>query len=321
MIFKIDNEKQKDKEIEKFLDYIGYYPNLYKNEERTKIESKIINYIGEVNVSYNKQYVEEKVYGDAVKQNNGYFRIRYTTGEGKDADKFKAVHELGHVFLTATNFSSEKYHNSMPAQGPCKFDLILNDFYGLEIAEGTINFLAQIAILKKDYSEYMDMYLMEGGSLFKKDHYKPVEEVARLLTIASVNCYDKDPAKKYSELILTDEFNSENGSLFINSAINNDFEFEKEYDKLMGIEGACLNLYEDIKKIHEQSVKEENLDKELIEKVLNNIYIYYNKRIQENMVKGYADSEHYGELIEKFSEKIESVKEKLKVKIGEKHDL
>lgn len=304
MIFKTSDEEKKDEEIEKFLTYLEYYPNLFEQKKQVKIESHIYNFIGEINIKINSTYVDDEIYGDAIKQENNMFKIRYTSGKNKEADKFAAIHELGHVLLTPKDNYSY-YNQSISAQGPCKYNKNLHDFYGIGILEGTVNMLAKLAIIRQDYNKWIEEYLRNGRCDFKKNRYIILEEISRLLTIASVPCYDEDPVNHLSRLIKNKNIDDIESSTYLNSCFNNDFEFEKEYNNLLKNNYTCFELYRDIDIIHNQLMNEEKTNKELIREIILKIELYYRLKLEKEMVNNRIDSNKFKLLETTFSNYIE----------------
>lgn len=305
MKFQTSDPTKRDQEIEKFITYLGYYPNLFESKKQVQIESHIYNYIGEIDIKNNSNYIEDELYGDAIKQENNQFRIRYATGEGRDADKFSAIHELGHILLTPIQDNNERYNESIPAQGPCKYDTHLNEFYGLGILEGTVNVLAKLSIIKQDYNDLLEEYLKNGGCNLKRNSYKPLEEIARLLVIASTPCYTEDPAIYLSNLVKNQKIDDEKSSTYLNSCLNNDFEFEKEFDRLFSNGYTFSKLCNDIDIIHKQVMNKESIDINLMRDILLKIDSYYHLKVEQEIINGRIDSDKLELLETNFDNYIE----------------
>jgi len=313
MIFITSDETKKDEEIEKFITYLGYYPNLFDEKKQTKIESHIYNYIGEINVKNDSTYVEEGVYGDAIKQENNKFKIRYASGEGKQADRFAAIHELGHVLLTPKD--KYEYNNQfVSAQGPCKYNTNLHELYGLGILEGTVNVIAKITIIKQDHNKYLEEYLNNGGCDFKKNRYKPLEEIARLLVIASTPHYNEDPVDYLISLIRNQRIDDEKSSSYLNSCFNNDFSFEKEFDKIFNNNYTCYELFKDIDIIYNQLMKNKTYNKEQTREIILKINSYYYRKLQQQLINGRIDSDKLEQLENNFNNHIEKVLDNLGIR-------
>lgn len=317
MNFETSNPSKRDKEIEKYINYLGYYPNLFEQERQVEIERHIYNFIDEIYVKTDSVYLEDGFYGDAIKKENDKFRIKYVSGEGRDADKFAALHELGHVLLTPSKDNNCRYQNAMPSQGPCKYDTYLHEFYGLGIDEGTINMLANISILKADCPQFLEDYIKKGICCFKVSSYRPLEEIARLLTIASLPC-NENPTSYFATIIKNQKIADKESSTYLNSCLNNDFSFEKEFNQLFNDNYACYNLYKDIDKIHEQIMKKTEIDKKLLKNIFLKINSYYTRKVHQEIISGKLDIDKQEILQTNFNNYIEKVFNNLNIERGKK---
>ena len=319
MNFITSDPTKKDQEIDKFITYLGYYPNLFEQKKQISVESHIYNFIGEINVKINSTYVDDELYGDAIKQDNNQFRIRYTSGKNKEADKFSAIHELGHVLLTPKD--NYIYHNqSVSAQGPCKFNNNTRKFYGIGILEGTVNVIAKLAIIIQDYNKLIEEYLKNGRCDFKQNRYVPLEEIARLLTIASVPYYHEEPVNHLTKLIRNQNIDDIKSSTYLRSCFNNDFEFEKEYNNVFKNNHTCFELYSDIDVIYHQLMNKEEIDKELIKDIILRIESYYHLKLQKEVINGKVDSNKLEMLESAFSSHINKVFNNLRIEREKKRN-
>lgn len=284
-----------DQERQTFLIYLSYYSRLFGHNQCSIVENQIYDKIGQVNINSLKEPVIE----------NGKLNIGYEVGKGKDVDKYSALNEMGHALLLSSSDNNCSYNNSLPFLGPCKYILSLDEYYGKGIEVGTVSMLANMAILKNDYPSYLESYIKTGRNCFKKNEYKLMEDLARLLSIASVPLCD-NPADYLVDCISNSKINDNSSSLYLRSCLNNDFGFESDFNKLFEDSYACYNLFKDIDILYRQ-VPSKRIEFDLLQSVALRINSYYMRRIEQYLIMGKVDSNKFDELISEFNGYVESI--------------
>lgn len=295
MEFISNNPDMCDQERQKFLVYLSYYSRLFDRNQCSRVENQIYDKIGRVNINSLKEPVIE----------NGKLNIGYEVGKGKDVDKYSALNEMGHALLLSSSDNNCSYNNSLPFLGPCKYISSLDEYYGKGIEVGTVSMLANIAILKNDYPSYLDSYIKTGRNCFKKNEYKLMEDLARLLSIASIPLCN-DSADDLVNCISNSKINDNSSSLYLRSCLNNDFGFESDFNKLFEDSYACYNLFKDIDILYRQ-VPSKRIEFDLLQSVVLRINSYYMRRIEQYLIMGKVDSNKFDELISEFNGYVESI--------------
>lgn len=169
------------------------------------------------------------------------------------------------------------------------------------IEDGTLTFLTNIASLQEQSPEKLRQYLELGAN---SETINLEEEVARLLTIASLDNYQISPIENIMNSIYVEGISNIKSS-FLTSALNKTTEFEKEYDNFF-TEGSFSNFVTNIDEASSGNKEE------LIDSVFNQITIYYSKRLDQNIKDKKLDLRYYEPLTNWFEYSLNATKERIK---------
>lgn len=175
---------------------------------------------------------------------------------------------IWHFYLLSKGNFNCTYNNSVPYEGLSK----IADgkyYYGNAINSFLIDFFRNISSMN---TSQLRRYLINGDSNIMR-------EIARLLMLVSVNDFGNIPAFIILDSIrfggLSDDSSLSN---LINSFINNNFEFEREFDSYLG-NGQCQFLFSQIDELSSKFSTELVIDKDLLEGIINSIKMYYSRKI------------------------------------------
>lgn len=169
------------------------------------------------------------------------------------------------------------------------------------IEDGTLTFLTNIASLQEQSPEKLRQYLELGAN---SETINLEEEVARLLTIASLDNYQISPIENIMNSIYVEGISNIKSS-FLTSALNKTTEFEKEYDNFF-TEGSFSNFVTNIDEASSGNKEE------LIDSVFNQITIYYSKHLDQNIKDKKLDLRYYEPLTNWFEYSLNATKERIK---------
>jgi hypothetical protein len=279
MIFNVDKKLNNTSEKEKLKDGIENWSILFDGNNRNKKLKHICKDIDSVTAIYNDENLKKRNYGDVSLNENCKFDVSYDINGDDETDEFARTNAFGYILLIAPYDEINTYINSESAIGPCHYDKKEDRLYGEKLAEGTTNMLTKICILKKYDPNYLEKYLKYGDFDNKIDENKFAEEMARLLSIASIDFYGRDAVHQYVRIV-----NSEDGlnsdlmcSGFINSAINNDFVFEREYNLLS--KRTYKSLCDEIDEIEDNHNKTRIYDYEMVSDCIEQVQEYYGRKV------------------------------------------
>ena len=166
-----------------------------------------------------------------IKGKNNKYSIQCNAGCDKDIE-YNVIKSLCKVLMTVRNGQEVICKHSKSAIGPEHYGIDDKKVYGKSLAHGTANLLTKMAMIKSQCPDLMEAYLEIGIFDTKENRWSFSEEVARKLTLGSLNYYDSDVNSKYATAVVSEEgLNSNINSLFLTSAIKNDFEFENDFNK------------------------------------------------------------------------------------------
>lgn len=175
---------------------------------------------------------------------------------------------IWHFYLLNKENVNCTYNNSVPYEGLSK---ISNGkyFYGTAINSFFIDFFRNIADM--DISQ-LRRYLINGDSNIMR-------EIARLIMLASINNFGNIPSFIMLDYIKVGGMGDDSSfSNLVNSFINNNFEFEIEFDSYLG-NGQCQLLFSQIDELSSKFSTELVIDKVLLRDIINSIKMYYSRKI------------------------------------------
>ena len=298
MKFIISKKSNTDIEVKKFFTYLDYYPEIYSATKKNKIRNNIYNKIDEVNIKRNLT-MNNNITKEEKKQSN---KVSYIVGNGPILDKFNAIKDIGRILLEKEEKSFDYYNNYTCPNGVLRKDALTGEIYGNYLNNGSISILSKIAILKKDYESELTNFIEKGGhdfSIGRSDCLS--EDIARLLFIVSTPNNKGNKSKYITKYIKEEGIDYEFGSLYFNSFLNGNFDFERDFDKKLGI-GSYLNLFKNIDRL-----EEEKDNHEILESIILKINSYNNNKLNDDMMNGIIDDEDYNMHQLDFSNKVQKI--------------
>lgn len=311
--------KEYNKEIDRFNTSVIALQKIFTKEYASKFTKELENKINKITVYTNRALIGGGYYGDTNVE-NGRFEIRYGSTSDIRQNIFITLHELTHVIITPINKSEVKeLSNIISSQGITKLDKKENEFYGISLTESFCNIIAKISIINRQH-ENVDNYMNNGLHNYVYNYYEPFEDITRLLIIASITDYFG--SYTFDEIISTEGINAiinnQPYSIFINSALNNDFEMEKEFDNFTSkgeFRSMCEVLDKEMLKLDiDDDIINPSYDKDILDSVLIKIESYYFNKIEYLFRKGIISSMEMKERkLNKFQNIIDSVRSKFNV--------
>lgn len=175
---------------------------------------------------------------------------------------------IGHYYFTNKNIKGDNYNGSFSFEGLKKINSS-NKFYGGSINDAVISFFVKLSSLDKTNLRY---YLMYGDNDI-------MCEIARILTLASINKFSNVPYFSIFDAINNDGVNDDvNFSALINSLTNNNFSFEKEFDSFIG-DGSCQFLFMKIDEFNYKLIEDFIIDDVLLYEIIDDIKKYYIRKV------------------------------------------
>jgi|GEM_PF-6487157 len=280
--------------------------NLFSDEKFHRAVKKIKNGTHKVEVSYDKDAKR----GDLNAKINDYdiYDVNYSIGDNPKDNEFNRIKSFAHVLLASRNDKSEFYIHNRSAVGPCHYDAKENKYYGKSLAHGTGNVMAKMAMIKQNCPDLMEGYLETGLFDTEDEDYSFSEEMARLLTLASIDSHKRTAVTIYAKAL-----NSEDGldnkvikSTFLNSAVKNNFEFEREYNLLS--KGTYKDLCDEIDEIEDKYLEDGSYDPEMVNDCINQIRDYHGNKVFTLNARRLMSDETMRDSNEKFESYVTSSK-------------
>lgn len=308
--------KEYNKEIDRFNNSVIALQNIFTKPYAKKFTDELEDKISKITVYTDRALIGGGYYGDS-NIINGRFNIRYGTSSDIKQNIFITLHELTHVILTPINKSEIKEQNGIiSSQAMTKLNTKENTFYGMAFTESFCNILAKIAIINRE-SGNIDNYMINGLNNYVYNYYEPFEDITRLLIMASRNDFLKynfnDIINKGINVILELPINKPY-STFINSALNNDFSMEDEFDgfTIKGeFKNMCTELDNEMLKINiNEDIINPNYDKSVLENQLVRIETYYFNKLEYLNQKDIINIEVKDKLWNSFENILSSIRTK-----------
>ena len=310
--------KEYNREIDRFNNSIIALQNIFTKRYASKFTQELDDKISKITVYTDRTLIGGGYYGD-TNIIDGKFNIRYGTSNDLKQNTFITIHELAHVILTPINKSEiKKLNGIISSQGITKLDKKENEFYGMAFTESFCNIIAKITIINREHGN-IDNYIINGLHNYVYNYYEPFEDITRLLIIASVNDYIHD--YKFNDIIskgintILDDPINKPYSTFINSAIDNDFSMEEEFDSFTTkgeFRRMCQELDDEMLKIDiNNDITTPDYDKTVFDSQLIKIETYYFNKLEYLNRKGYIKSTDIKEkLWNTFEEIVSSIRNK-----------
>ncbi|MDO5569571.1 MAG: hypothetical protein Q4G04_05655 [bacterium] len=234
MILVVDNSSLKVRENKRLSDSINAISFLFSEKMRKEVTDNLVNYVGSVIVN-TKDYVVGS-YGH-TKVENSKFIVNYGCMVDKTANEIISVYNFLKVLLTCKGDNVIKQNGCLSSQGIAKYDKEQKSFYGFSLNDGLCFVLAKLAVFNKVNRAIVNDYMFSGGFNTIDNKHIILEDLARLLMIASKNDY----VVSYSFLEVLDSKEGIDSVVddtpycnLVLSALNNDFSMENEFDYFVG---------------------------------------------------------------------------------------
>lgn len=195
-----------------------------------------------------------------VSENNIQNYLNYRNNKLRKIFSLETVNKLNLNTIKYLSFNESQHNYSISNN---------KAFYGMAIHSFLIKLFTMISDLDIPQTR---RFLINGTDNI-------IIDIARLLMLASVNKFENIPSFIILDNIKYGGLNDDPSfSNLINSFINNNFEFEKEFDSYMGL-GKCQYLFSQIDKLNSNIINGLIIDNVLLHDIIICIKEYYSRKV------------------------------------------